>query len=288
MNTALPSSPDRVYSLLQCLFHLLPHLPGFRSLSLFGSLAEGRADAYSDIDLIVTTDDLPAAKEQLFRLLEEIGPVEFCWVISLRSGEWNPTIVFSSESYYHKLDIGLVAADMLDRTIPEEQTVLLVNEAPLQQMSGSKRSQAYYPAYGTVGHFLLGQYLGGLRYVKSRKRGRLTTCYRFAVAATDWCMRACYARLTGEYTLHAKLSTEEYARLDSLLTSDDSSALLDVLDFSSPATMDRAVVGVFTELQSHCEAIAGVLGEPFPVEVFSRMLGFIRCELGVTECEVVH
>gem|GEM_PF-3353575 len=41
-------------------------------MSLFGSIAEGRADAWSDIDMIVTTDDLPAAKASVLGLLEEL------------------------------------------------------------------------------------------------------------------------------------------------------------------------------------------------------------------------
>lgn len=67
------SSRKRLDHLLKELTTILPSLPGFQTLSLFGSLAEGRADGYSDIDLIVTTDDLLGAKERLLGTLEEIG-----------------------------------------------------------------------------------------------------------------------------------------------------------------------------------------------------------------------
>ncbi len=195
------SSRVRLDDLLQRLTECLPGLPGFQTLSLFGSMAEGRADGYSDIDLIVTTDDLPAAKQHLLGVLQAIGAIEYCWVISLRPDEWNPTIIFTGEGYYHKLDIGLVAATAINRTIPVEQATPLVTRTGDLPHAMPCRSQTYMPPEGSVGHFLLGQFLGGIRYLKARKRGQPLTCYRFVSAVADRCLRAFYIHLAGgEFT----------------------------------------------------------------------------------------
>ncbi|MHB9026498.1 MAG: nucleotidyltransferase domain-containing protein [Armatimonadota bacterium] len=273
-------SLEGLHHLLRRLQEGLRGLPGFRTLSLFGSLAEGRADGYSDLDLLVATDDLSAAQTHLLGTLEEIAPVEFCWVIKFHPDEWNPTIVFRKEGYYHKLDIGLVSAGNAERTIPEAQTVLLAEEGRAQDRP-LPESLAYFPAHGSAGHFLLGQFLGGTRYVKARKRGQRATCYRFVSAMADWRLRACYAQLTGEYTLQAKLSTTEYQALDRLAAA-GSPTLLNALDYSTPAAMDRALCVVFDELSRHCQAIAAAQEELLPDELSRRMISFLRRELEVS------
>jgi predicted nucleotidyltransferase len=274
------ASRARLDRLLRRVVEVLPSLPGFRTLSLFGSLAEGRADGYSDIDCIVTTDDLDAAREQLLGALEEIGPVEFCWVLPLRPDEWNPMIVFTREGYYHRLELGLVVTGAKDRTIPEEQTKLLVAQPAPRRDALHRTTQAYVPANGSVGHYLLGDVLGGgIKYVTARKRGQSVVCYRYAVAAADRCLSAWYSALTGSDRLGARLATDEYKRLHSLLTPAQSAAALAALDFSSPAAMDRAVRAVLAQVMQHCEAIANARGEVLPTEVFARILRFVEGEL---------
>lgn len=276
------SSRARLDSLLQRLVGVLPSLPGFRTLSLFGSLAEGRADGYSDIDLIVTTDDLDAAREQLLGTLEEIGPVEFCWVLPLRPDEWNPMVAFATEGHYHRLELGLVASGAKDRTIPEEQTKLLVAEPAPGRDAVRRTTQAYVPANGSVGHYLLGDVLGGgIKYVTARKRGQPMVCYRYAVAAADRCLSAWYSEVTANDRLGARLSTDEYKRLHSLVTPAQSAAALAALDFSTPQAMDRAVRTILAQLTRHCEVIAKARGEALPAEVFARVLRFVDRELGL-------
>jgi predicted nucleotidyltransferase len=273
------SSRARLDHLLRRAAEVLPSLPGFRTLSLFGSLAEGRADGYSDIDAIVTTDDLDAAREQLLGVLEEVGPVEFCWVLPLRPDEWNPMIAFAAEGYYHRLELGLVASGARNRTIPEEQTTLLVAQ-PVPRRAAHQTTQAYIPAHGSVGHYLLGDVLGGgIKYVTARKRGQSVVCYRYAVAAADRCLSAWYSELTGSDRLGARLATEEYKRLHSLLTPAQSAAALAALDLSTPAAMDRAVRGILAQVTQHCEAIAKARGEALPTEALARMLRFVEREL---------
>lgn len=276
---ALAALEDLLQRSEQCLVRL----PGFRSLSLFGSLAENRADAYSDIDLVITTDNLPEAQAQLPALLEEIGPVEFCWAIPLRPGEWNPTVVFSEESYYHRLDIALAPYAGSEAGILAERKLEPAGEAGHSRQERMRSDRAYAPSAGTVGHFLLGQFLGGMRYVKAHKRGQTATCYRFAVAAMDWRMRTYYACLTGNHSLQTKLSTQEYAALDGLLAPEQQSDLLALLDLSTPEAMDHAVCAIFERLRIDCLDIAAKRGEVLPEGVFLRMLRFIKSELGIID-----
>lgn len=264
--------------LLDALKETLPGLPGFRSLSLFGSMAEGCADEHSDIDLIATTDDLPGAKTALLGLLEQIGPIEFCWVLHLRPDEWNPTIVFRDEGYYHKLDLGLTDARAVERTIPAEQTTLLI-EGPGTATCAVRECQAYVPHEGSLGHFLLGQYIGCTRYLKARKRGQIMTCYRFAAAAVDWQLALVYARLTGDAGRRSKLSTDDYRKLDGLLSTDERAALLHGLDFSSLTAMDNTIQAAMSSMLKDALHLAATSGEEFPTEVFERMCAFVAEEL---------
>ena len=268
----------RLARLLDALKETLPGLPGFQSLSLFGSMAEGRADGCSDIDLIATTDDLPGAKTALLGLLEQIGPIEFCWAINLRPDEWNPTIVFHDEGYYHKLDLGLTDARAVDRTIPAEQTTLLI-EVPGAATCAVRECRAYVPLEGSLSHFLLGQYIGCTRYLKARKRGQTMTCYRFAAAAVDWQLALMYARLTEDAGRRSKLSTDDYRKLDGLLSADDQAALLRGLDFSSLPAMDSNVRAAMSSMLKDALHLAAISGEEFPTEVFERMCAFVAEEL---------
>lgn len=268
----------RITSLLDALKETLPGLPGFRTLSIFGSLADGRADEYSDLDIIVTTDDLAGAKAHLFDTLEQIGPIEFCWVTNLSPDEWNPTIMFREESYYHKLDLGLVDVSTVNRTIPTEQTVLLCNQCRAPVQVTAKRD-AYAPQHGSIGHFLLGQFLGCTRYLKARKRGQTMTCYRFASAAVDWSLALLYARLTEDPHFRSKLSTVTYLELDRLMPADRRATLVSDIDFSDMAAMDITLRTAMERMLDDGACLAKMIGESLPAEVFGNIMKFLVDEM---------
>jgi hypothetical protein len=264
---------ERITTLLDALKETLPGLPGFRTLSLFGSLAEGRADEYSDIDIIITTDDLANAKAQLFGTLEQIGPIEFCWVMNLPPDEWNPTVVFREESYYHKLDLGLVDVSTLNRTIPDEQTVLLCDQHhPVQ---APKESTVYAPEEKSIGHFLLGQFLGCTRYLKARRRGQTMTCYRFTAAALEWRIALLYARLTHDPHFRTKLSTVEYRELDRLVPTGLRDTLMSEVDFSNTTAMDSTLRTAMNRMLDDGVCLAEMVGESLSSEVFGNLLKFL-------------
>lgn len=272
---------EQITGLLNSLKELLPELPGFRSLSLYGSLAEGRADEYSDIDLIVMTDNVVDAKEQVLGVLERVGPIEFSWLMNLSSDEWNPTVVFLDQSYYHKLDLVLVGASAEHSVASSEQTVPLCDE-PRVPVEVDGRSTAYAPEHGSMGHFLLGQMIGCTRYLKARRRGQTMTCYRFAAAAVDWHLALTYARLVGDPHFRSKLSTIEYRELDSLMPADHLSAIAASFDFSDGPAMDRTLLAAAERLLEDGSNLAAMTGESLPIDVFSRLTMFLTEELQPT------
>lgn len=271
------SSRARLDDLSQRINTCLRGLPEFQELSYFGSTAEGRSDGYSDLDITVTTDDLSAARLRLLKELEATSPIESCWLISMRPGESNLTIIFAEEGYYHRLDLGLIESGTINP--PPEQTTLLMGDPSHIMPRGSK---AYMPPYGSVGHFLLGQFIGGVRYCKARKRGQALSCYRFVSAAADWCLRTLYVYLTGsKLSGQAKLSTEEYLTLDHIDTNGRGYGILATLDYSTPKKMDLSICRVLQQMYCFCKMIAAVQNEDLADDVFQRMLTFICDELSV-------
>lgn len=274
------TSRARLDHLLDRLTHTLPSIPGFETLSFFGSLADGTADGYSDLDLIVTTSDLSMARSQVLSILEEVDQVEFCWLFPPHRDEWNAIVVFADEGYYHRADLGLVSVDAKERTIAVEQTTLLAQAAGHRSGGLTRQSHAYAPPRRSVGHFLLAQFLGGgIRYAKARKRDQVTTCFRFVAVAAEWCLRAWYAELTGDHSLDRKLSTVEYQTLDPVLTTEQKALVFRELDASSPQAMDRAVKTTLNQLLVHGHSLTAAKGESLDESVFERMLSFLGHEL---------
>lgn len=268
-------------SLVDRLAGTLPSLPGFRSLSCFGSLAEGRADGYSDIDMVVVTDEFGDARAQILGLLELVGTVEFCWTMRQPCPHrWVPTVVFSDEGYYHHLDLSLMPSGVTDPEFPIERMMVLAEGPGHQPAEQIQPSTAYTPEHGSIGHFLLGKFLGTARYLKARKRGQQMMCYRFASATADWCARIIYARLSGDDSLVGRLSTSEYLALDALAANDQTIDFLKSFDFSTPAAMDRAMRSLVSLHIEHSRALALSHGETIPGDITERFVRFMQNELG--------
>jgi len=63
-------------NLLRRVSEALRDLPSACELHVFGSLANGTADAYSDIDLEITTRDAATSAAALDDVLSTVAPVE--------------------------------------------------------------------------------------------------------------------------------------------------------------------------------------------------------------------
>jgi hypothetical protein len=186
--------------------------------------------------------------------------------------------LFREQSYYHKLDLGLVGTSAEHRIVPSERMVLLCDQ---RQDPGqvAAESAAYAPQHGSIGHFLLGQYIGCTRYLKARRRGQVMTCYRFAAAAVDWHLALTYARLTGNHHFRSKLSTENYLELDRIMSVDHRAALMSDLDFSDVSAMDCILQTVTGRMLEDGACLAVMVDETLPADVFGRMSKFLAEEL---------
>jgi hypothetical protein len=219
------------------------------------------SDGYSDIDVQIHCSDLGAGVADRHRVLEPLGPIELEWQMPSPSEIFTSTIFFRNESYYHKLDLGFSGPGTLSPAT-------------------SPGSPFFFPAEpGSPAHFLIGQLLGVLRYVKARKRGQMLTCWRFAAALVDRLAVVLHPAMEVKLDIGQKLNTWEYMKLDRRLDSAESSTILSHIDFSSPAVMDRNVIWLTWKLIVRTNQIAAVHKKTIPSEPIENLMRFITSEL---------
>ncbi len=271
----------RAYELSERLFDALRFLPGATELHLFGSLASGNADVYSDVDLQVVTQDLRVSRTALLSVLEGVGPISLDWAMTEPSGESLSTILFSHESCYHKLDIGLSEifrlGDPAALFLGPSRMVWRI-EPPISQTEWEP-IQTYSPEEGSAAHFVVGLLLAGVRYVKARKRGKDWTCWRFVSAQIDWLATLLYEEAHAWAHLGKKLTTLEYAELDALMEQKTRDTLFAKMDLSSPAAMDAAYCQLLTQTLELSHGKARHAGNVIPPDCVNRLMHFIRSEL---------
>jgi hypothetical protein len=201
-------------------------------------------------------------------VLGEEHRAEAEWIMHARPDSFASSILLAGESYYHKLDLEFCAAD----PSPER-------EGKDAQVAPACPSGVYMPAPGTPGHFLLGQLVSGLRYAKARKRGQHLTCWRFCSAIVDWLCSLLCEQSMGWQSLHRKLNTEEYLRLDSVLDPQVSARIRAALDLSSPDGTDMAVISLLDRMIELSSEKGDALGSPIPRGPMGRLSDFLRSEL---------
>jgi len=256
-------------------------LPGVTTLYLFGSRTSAASDQYADIDLQVMTADLPTARVAWPHFLEAVGPMELAWPITAAPQNTAFAILFQGESYYHKVDIGL--SDVADTTpfaSPSSYVPLWAKEStiftPLPQ-----HTNAYMPAYGTIGHLLFDELIGGVRYIKARKRGQHFTCWRFIRGKPERLLHLTYERLDRWKVREKPLSTWDYKELDALVEQPEREQLMKCLDWSEPRRMDENFCWFTHRIVQLLEQKAAIYGEAIPSTVVEQHLAFICNELQI-------
>ena len=76
-------------------------------ICLFGKEAQGEQDAYSDIDLIVYSNDAQATRDHLDQTLNSIAPVMAVLPLGGGADWYAQTMMFDSYSLYHKVDFSI-------------------------------------------------------------------------------------------------------------------------------------------------------------------------------------
>ncbi len=277
----------RLDTLSTTLCSALQALPAAAALCRFGSLAAGTGDQYSDIDLQIMTADLTLSMGVCYDILEHIGPIALVFPIMRTSTRWASTILFQNESYYHKVDLGFtVASSVTDAfdTLGTARNVLWEQSPPsLTKSTGAQASRhPYEPERGTLEHVVIDHLLGGVRYVKARKRGQALTCWRFASATANGLMKLLLQRTSPGQGLSSPLTTWEYVVLDRLSEPAEIEALLTVLDFSTPGRMDAAVSQLLTRLVAVAMTEPSSAGSAAACQAIRRLVAFIQRELGQT------
>jgi hypothetical protein len=257
-------------------------LPGACELHVFGSLADGTADAYSDIDLEITTRDAATSASALDDVLTTVTPIEVVWHMPTPDDAHARTILFRGEAYYHKLDISLHAFGRSQDGAPNvrKSRIALWHIEPPAYHGQVMSDNVCALRPGTPGHFVVGQLLGGIRYVKARKRGQHWTCWRFASAQADWLAGMLWGRSRNWADPGRKLTTWEYVELDTAMRDNKARMPPSGWDFSTPTAMDDGLCDLLERTITLAREMAEHLGESIPFDLAEGLMRFIRVELG--------
>jgi len=246
-------------------------MSGATALYAFGSLAEGKEDAFSDVDLIVVSNDLEASLAARHGVLSRVAPLSLEWEIAPSRDAWAATYLFAGISLYHKLDLGFVASgDVVDGV-----QMWRHHSSHSAQSEGRSMGVPYAPAPGTVEHVVTGHLLGVTRYVKARRRGNDLLCWRFASALLDATLALLYAKSCQKSILDRRLTTTEYLELDARLDPAVRSRMLSRMQLAPAAAMDRSVRLLVTDmLQTSAD-----LGASIPDSLTAQLMAFFDAEL---------
>lgn len=261
-------------ALLESIAQALRAMPGAVALYAFGSLAQGRGDEYSDIDLTLLSTDVDASLAARHTVLSQVEPIALEWRIVPSRDRWAATYLFVDVSPYHKLDLGISASGS-----DVDGVLLWQREGELQGVTAPPAIPApFMPVPGSVEHHAADQLLGLTRYAKARRRDNQFLCWRFASALLEATLTTLHARECGVPFTGRKLATSEYLELDTALAPEARARVLDRLRFSPASAMDRSVRWLVDDM---LEASADLVDGPvLPDSLAAQFLTFLDAELG--------
>lgn len=97
--------------LLKELTEFFAQFPSVNRIFIFGSMARGNWDRWSDIDLLIVTRASSAQQWEIFDSLCQSKPIlhHHAFIAMKPSGGFVPGIVFEDESVFHMLDLNFVS-----------------------------------------------------------------------------------------------------------------------------------------------------------------------------------
>ncbi|MHB9031936.1 MAG: nucleotidyltransferase domain-containing protein [Anaerolineae bacterium] len=276
MNAALQDLLDRISAALRS-------LPGATELYLFGSAADpARADQYSDLDLQVVSEDYDLSLAAWPWILSLAGDLTLVYPLVDASSDETYTISLAGESLYHKLDIGLSAAGERLPFTSDEAHILLWRQPVHYNPTAYPATGAYLPEAGSAAHYLVGQLLGAVRYVKARKRGQQLLCWRYMGAAVNSLLR-CYLWDGDPLRFPVSpLAGGDYAALDRILPALERRAFFADLDLRTAEGMNHAFFDTLRRIAA-CTYPDYFAGDAPLANLIREYLAFTADELGLTE-----
>lgn len=277
-------------SLLSGLDHLLARvsaalrgLPGAQALYLFGSAADpARKDRYSDLDLRVISSRFELSRAAWPAVLSRVGKLALVFQLDPddpAAQETAFTLGFEGQSLYHKVDFGITDWRLADGFFNQlAGKVLLWQQGALVEPLEEAPRTAWRPAWNSPRHFLLGELLSSVRYVKARKRRQHLACWRFLSAKFNALLRCYHWNRDPLHFPEAAMNTWDFIALDRQLSEDERLGLLSGLKAASPPEMDRSLVEITGR-------IAALIDPDYPKKdthqgrLVREMLRFIQNEL---------
>ncbi len=273
----------KIDSLLSRVSSNLRDLPGAEALYLFGSAADPLSkDPYSDLDLQVISADFDLSRTAWPWILANAGEMNLVYPISQKAQESVYWVTFTGESLYHKVDIGLSDSRQDHGLIYRvARKLLLWNQPPPNKPAVFPSPTALIPEPGTPLHFLIGEMLSSVRYLKARKRGQHLACWRFLSAKFNALLR-CYLWEPGDSQFpSASLNTWDFTALDRQLPEPDRLHLLRTIDCGSPRVMDSALLDIARRIADR--VYPDYASEDSPAaRLIREYFGFLLDELGLS------
>lgn len=101
--------PKPIHQLLTKTFSAFKLNPEITNITLFGSVANGDCDQYSDLDINVASTDFEGTVSKLPQILNQIDSYFPPLLIEKTGGKMTFTVLWKNFSLYQKLDLGIIS-----------------------------------------------------------------------------------------------------------------------------------------------------------------------------------
>lgn len=250
--------------------------PEVNAIYAFGREVDGQPDCYSDVDLIVYSNDLAASQHKCADVLASVSPVLGTYCIVLEPRTLAQMVIFRDYSPYQKLDFS-ITDDVSAKQSFAPLACLYQREAEHQP---SKTCIEQTGQRQALGNWLNDVLFSIPRFTKCLFR-RDRDMYRRWVGAVEHLAVMLHERYFGWSREHRyRLQAHEYKALNKHLSPEDQ----DLLDRIQP--LDRCpdlplgyelAVGAIVRLY---QAKSLALGEPLDMGFADYMQRFLRNEIG--------
>ncbi|MBO0794908.1 MAG: nucleotidyltransferase domain-containing protein [Ktedonobacteraceae bacterium] len=238
--------------------------PHVYEMFLFGSYEKKTHDRYSDVDLQVVSQNFDATMSQFRRCLSDIGQVLVAFPLVAQVGYAAYMVLFENYPFYTKLDINV---SDVERCTPFSTKACVYR----RDVIPSHEVSTYQPVlFEEPLNTLYGYYLGAIRYMKYRKRGKHFSAYKFYRAQLDYLLSRWYREVSHEHSIE-RLGILEYQLLD---MREESAVLKRYLYPGNEQTMDMFYIEMLQKIADESQSSLNKEHK----KVLNSMLDFLKRE----------